>query len=643
MILSLIMMKFNKEKVGYIALMVFICVLLLSISYLRIFDDFEYSTFDFRFKFRIPQQTNKNIVIIEIDDDSIKKLGGWPLLRNYHALLVKILASNGAKTVVFDVFFSEEKEGDEEFTKALKNAGIVYLPYIFDAERTASDKKSVHAAGFAAPLVDTFRKAAKGSGFINVEPDEDGKIRRITPYIKYDGKLYPHLTVLSAINDLGYKFDEVIIIPEQKIILNDETFIPLGENSSIMINYPDVWGKGFRHYSYVEILQSYLAEVTGRAPQIDLNEFKGKVCFVGLSAADARDTHPSPLETVYPGIGVHASVYNSIVQDRFIRRLNKGWNLLILLVMWGVTAYITGKVRKRFGLISIFLIIAAYAVIAMVFFWPFGIWIDVFYPIISIVTVYVIFTFKKYVTEIRKREIIEKELNIARDIQRSFLPVEIPSLPGIDIKAEMLTARQVGGDIYDFVRLGDTKVGIMIGDVSGKGVPAALYMARLVSIFKTFAVKVSPAEILKDVNDRLVDESGNNLFVTLTYMIFDTKKSTVTYAIGGHPPAILMDADGKIELLETEEGMPLGLVQGNFTENKKTYKPGSVFVLYTDGVTEAMNAENEMLGEGKIIELISTLKGSSPKEIISTIQKAVVDHAGNAAQYDDITIVVIRT
>jgi len=636
------MRNFNKEKAGYIAVVVFIGILLLSISYLRIFDDFEYSTLDFRFKSRVSQKIDKDIVIVRIDDDSIEKLGGWPFLRNYHALLVKVLAANGAKTVVFDVFFSEDKPGDNEFAKAIKNAGIVYLPYIFDLEKKVTRGKGVHVVGFVAPLIDVLKKAAKGTGFINIEPDADGKIRRITPLMSYKDNFYPNLTVLAAINDLGYRFDEATITPGKRIILGKEKFIPLDDNSSIMVNYPGKWGTAFKHYSYVEILESYLAEVTGRAARIDLSEFKGKVCFVGLAASSARDTHPSPLETFYPGVGVNASVYNSIVQDRFVQRLNKWWNLLILLAMWCFVAYIAGKVRKRFGLVSIVLLMVIYAGVAMIFFWPFGIWIDVFYPLVSLITVYAIFMFKKYVTEIRKRETIEKELNIAKDIQRSFLPVKIPSLPGMKIDVEMLTAHQVGGDLYDMVRIGKDKVGVMIGDVSGKGVPAALYMARVVSLFKTFAGGISPREVLKNINDRLVDESGNNLFVTLTYMIFDAKKRIVKYAIGGHPPAIMMDPTGEIKLLQTDEGMPLGLVQGNFTENETSYKPGSIFVLYTDGITEAMDVKEEMFGQERVEKLLKNHKGCSPGEIISSLQKAVADYAGKAAQHDDITIVVIR-
>ncbi|MFH1395058.1 MAG: SpoIIE family protein phosphatase [Candidatus Omnitrophota bacterium] len=479
---------------------------------------------------------------------------------------------------------------------------------------------------------------------MNLVQDSDGKIRNILPYIKYEGKNYPQLAVLAAINDLGYRFDQIEIVSGKRMIVADDFVIPLNEDSSMIINYPSKWEKSFKRYSYVQILQSYLAEVTGQKPEVNLDDFKGKKCFIGLTASTVPDTNPSPMQTLYPGVGINASVYNSIAGHNFLKRLNRWWNLAVLILLWGCTAYITGRVRKRFGVLSIFFIIAGYIVIAMALFYPFGIWVDVFFPLISVVVIYVIFTFKKYVTEIQKRELIEKELNIAKDIQRSFLPKEIPVITGMDIDVEMATARQVGGDLYDIVPLKDNKVGIMIGDVSGKGVPAALYMARVVSVFKTFIRDISAGEILKNVNERLISEnSGNNLFVTLTYMIFDVVAGSVTYAVGGHLPAILVEPDGNVELLNTKEGMPLGLMKGNFSENTKKYKKGSMFLLYTDGITEAMNTREEMFGQERILDLVKNLKNCNSRQVVAALHKAVADFTGKAAQHDDITVIVVCT
>ncbi len=636
------MNKFDKNRITYFALGAFLIALFLFFSYSRVFDEFEYSTLDLRYRLRPPQPVSKDIIIVEVGDDSIEKIGQWPFPRNYHALLTKALSVSGARTIVFDIFFSEEKEKDADFAEAIKASGRVYLPYVFEPDRNPSDRTCLHAIGYAAPLIEVLKKEAKGTGFINVEPDIDGKIRRIPPFIEYKGEFYPHLTVLAALNNLGYSFSDVQIIPGKKIIVSGSMVIPLDEDSSLLVDYPAVWGKAFRHYSYVDVLQSYLADITGQEPVLDLSVFKDAVCFIGMTATASPDAHPSPLEPLYAGIGVHTSVYNSIIENIFLRRLNRWGNLLILVFMWFLTAHVTVRSRKRFALFSILLIMAVYIILAVLLFWPLGLWIDVFYPLITMAAVYVIFTFKKYIGEIQKREIIEKELDIAKDIQQSFLPSEVPTVGGMDVKVEMLTARQVGGDLYDIIQLDDKKLGVMIGDVSGKGVPAALYMARVVSVFKTFVREGAPSVVLKKVNERLVSEAGSNLFVTVTYMIFDSEKNTTTFSIGGHLPTLLIEPDGGVELLDVSEGMPLGMIEGDFGSGEREYRPGSIFVLYTDGVTEAMNIKNEMFGEERLVELARSLKGFSSEDVVKVLHKAVLDFAGKAKQHDDITVMAIK-
>ncbi|MEA3489975.1 MAG: CHASE2 domain-containing protein [Candidatus Omnitrophota bacterium] len=637
------MPKIDKIKIIYIFLGALLAAIFLFFSYSRVFDEFEYSMLDFRYRARPDQPVKKDIVIIEVGDDSIEKIGKWPFPRNYHALLIKALDSAGVDTIVFDIFFSEEKEGDKAFADAVKESGRVYIPYVFELDREARDNSRVYATGYAAPLIETLKKVVKGSGFVNVEQDGDGKVRRIPPFIEYKGGYYPHLTFLVALYNMGYQFDQIKIIPGKKIVIAEDFVIPVEEDSSMLVDYPAEWGKAFRHYSYVDILQSYLSDVTGQEPTVDLNELAGTVCFIGLTATASSDAHPSPLETLYPGVGVHTSVYNSMMEKKFLSRIGRWWNILILAFMWVITGFVTIKSHKRFALLSILLVMAAFVFISMAFFWPFGIWIDVFYPLVTMGGIYGIFTFKKYVTEMQKRELIEKELDIATSIQQSFLPKEIPDIQGLEVNVSMLTAKQVGGDLYDIIQLGENKLGVMIGDVSGKGVPAALYMARVVSVFKTFAKEGIPAEVLKNVNDRLVTEGGSNLFVTLTYMVFDLETYKTEFAIGGHLPTLVIEPDGNVDLLDVREGMPLGLIEGDFSEGKKDYKPGSIFVLYTDGVTEAMNKRDEMFGQERIVKLARSLRGRSAKEVVDAVFQAVDDFAGKAKQHDDITVMVIKT
>ncbi len=372
----------------------FLGLILLALSYFRVFDEFEYSTLDFRYLIRPDQSVSKDIVIVEIGDDSIEKLGKWPFPRDHHSLIIKALNQAGARTIVFDIFFSEEKEGDNDFAAAVKEAGNVYMPYIFELDRTGASRDRVKADGLAAPLIDVLKGAAKGTGFINVEPDPDGKVRRIPPVISYEGKFYPHMTVLVALNELGYGFDEAKIYPGSRIEAGS-TVIPLDESSSMLVNYPAKWGKTFRHYSYVDILQSYLAGLTGQQATLDLSQLKGAVCFIGLTATASPDAHPSPMEPLYAGIGVHTSVYNSIMNNSFLARLNRWWNLVILALLGLLTASVTTRTKKRFALPSILLIMASYFLVAAAFFWPFGIWMDVFYPMVAAGVIYVVLTFGK--------------------------------------------------------------------------------------------------------------------------------------------------------------------------------------------------------------------------------------------------------
>ncbi|MGB2879081.1 MAG: CHASE2 domain-containing protein [Candidatus Omnitrophota bacterium] len=637
------MKNFNNARIVTFLLTSFLVMLLIAFSYSRVFDEFEYITLDLRYKIRPPLKVQDDIVIVHIGDDSINKLEKWPFPRNYHALVIKALSSHGAKTIVFDVFFSEKKEGDEALAGAIKDAGNVYLPYVFELEPYNPDKTRVHAWKYAAPLVEILMDACKGAGFINVIPDEDGNLREFPAFIEYEGKLYPHLTLLAAINDLGYSFEQVKIVPEKEIVLNKDFKIPLAERSEVLINYPAVWGKAFRHYSYVDIMQSYLADITGQEPTLDLDEFKDSVCFVGLTATATPDTHPSPLEPLYPGVGVHASIYNSIMQKKFLVRLNKWWNLLILLIMCFLTGLITKKVQRRFAPLSVFLLLTSFAAFSMFFCWSLGVWVDVFYPIFAMVMVYVVLTFRKYLAEIQKRELLESELNIATDIQQSFLPQEIPQVGVLDVDVSMITARQVGGDLYDIVKLDNDKLGVMIGDVSGKGVPAALFMARVVTQFKIFFKRGSTSVVLKAINKQLCLEGGSNLFVTLTYMVLDTEKNSLNIAIGGHLPTIVVKPDGEVGLIDVEEGLPLGLLEGNFSEGVMDYLPGSTFIMYTDGVTEAMNVKGEMFGQERLVELAKRLKGKSAKETVEAIQQEVSRFAGKAPQHDDITVIAIKT
>ena len=625
-----------------------IFIFVISLSYFRVFDNYELETLDIRYKLRPDIPVNENIVIIEIGDDTIDKLGKWPISRRYHATLVNALTEAGASAIVFDVFFSEDSdiESDIAFERAIEKSKIVYLPHVFNIISQGNMRLPI-ADRLQEAVVDKFKKHAKGTGFINILPDTDGKFRRVPPIIKYNNILFPHVCFLVASDYLGIKRADLKIQPGKYVELGDELKVPLDLNSAIIVNFPGKWTDTFRHYSYIDILDSHvslkLPLITKKKPIVDLKALKGSVCFVGVTATATPDAHPSPFDSLYPGVGVNASLFNSFLTKNFIRRISPGLNVIILMILCLITFLVSRRYRAFYGLLWTAVFILGYVITASVLFFTFGLWIDIFYPVTVIFFVYLAITFTKYISEIQKMEIVDRDLSIARRIQESFLPKEKPDISSIDIAAKMKTAKQVGGDLYDYFLIDQNKLGVMIGDVSGKGVPAALYMAKVVSEFKTCASGRSASNSILNLNNQLCKESGSGLFVTLSYLIFNVSDKTIDYSNGGHLPTLMAKMNSeRIEKIDVDEGTPLGLFEGVFGEKKLKFEKGDLFILYTDGVTEAMNSKREMFGEEKLIALVKETKDLPLQEIVDKIQNEVSKFEGKDRQHDDITVMALR-
>lgn len=631
-----------KFQIIKIALSTIVVLIVLVLSYSRVFDVYELPLLDLRYKMRPTLPIYNKIAFIEIADDSIKKIGSWPFDRKYHALLVKALSSAGVKQIIFDMFFSEKKIGDEGFAEVIKEAGNVYMPYVFSGI-VGHELDLPLSEEYDALLIDAFDAVCKGTGHINIIPDIDGTYRRIPPFIKYHGRLYPHITFLAAVNYMGLSIDSVEVVPTKYVKIKDDIFVPLDLHSNIIVNFIGKWTETFRHYSYIDILTSYIASLEGNKGVVDLKELKDAICFVGVTATAGPDIHPSPYEYLYPGVGVHASLFNSIIYKKFVSRTSRPVNMLILILLCSVTYFCAMRRRKSQSVFYLVGSVTTFFIFATVLFIITGIWIDVFYPVLMVTLVYLGLTFFKYVTEMQKREVLEKELSIAKDIQQSFLPTVKPKVAGIDLEAKMLTARQVGGDLYDFFDISDKKVGVMIGDVSGKGVPAALYMAKVVGEFKSYAREESLSNALSMLNNRLIAESTSSLFVTLAYIVFDMEKMVSRFSLGGHMPTLMLRPDEKEpRMLDLKVGMPLGMMEGAFEEGSVDIKKGDLFVLYTDGVTEAMNMKNEMFEEEGLIRVVKQHRTDNVGALVEAIHKAVTKYAGKAPQHDDITVIAIK-
>jgi len=243
-----------------------------------------------------------------------------------------------------------------------------------------------------------------------------------------------------------------------------------------------------------------------------------------------------------------------------------------------------------------------------------------------------------------ERARIEKELEIAKEIQQSILPESAPVLPGIDLAGFNLPALEVGGDFYDYITIGEDHLGLEIADVSGKGVPAALFMALSRTLVRASAShNPDPAGSICEANRYICMDSKTSMFVTLFYGILNTRKNTFSYVNAGHNPPLLFRAGSREADLLEGRGIALGIldeIELELVELKLS--PGDAVVFYTDGVTEATNEDDEEYGVERLKALIPGLLKLRASDMINAIVKDVTAFAGSRPQFDDITLVVLK-
>jgi serine phosphatase RsbU (regulator of sigma subunit)/anti-sigma regulatory factor (Ser/Thr protein kinase) len=246
---------------------------------------------------------------------------------------------------------------------------------------------------------------------------------------------------------------------------------------------------------------------------------------------------------------------------------------------------------------------------------------------------------RKQAAEAASRERIEQELKVAQLIQQNFLPRQLPDLPGWQVAAYYQPAREVGGDFYDFFELESGEVAVVIGDVTDKGVPAAMVMAAARSLLRASGQRViSPGEVLERVNDLLCPDIPERMFVTCFFAVVDPLTGRIRFANAGHNLPYARTPDGAVELRAT--GMPLGLMPGmTYEEKEAVLAPGEALLLYSDGITEAHNAAREMFGTPRLADHVAATDGELIDSVLTDLQRFT---GADWEQEDDITMVTLR-
>ena len=234
---------------------------------------------------------------------------------------------------------------------------------------------------------------------------------------------------------------------------------------------------------------------------------------------------------------------------------------------------------------------------------------------------------------------INRELELASQVQMSTLPKDLPANSAYDVSALIYPAREVGGDFYDFFHIDESHLGLVIADVSGKGVPAALFAMVTRALLKaTLREYESPAASLDTANKLLCEDNNSFIFITLFFGVLDTSNGNLLYANAGHNPPRLLRGDSRVEVVVPTENLVLGIDSDHeYRNNEMHLKQGDALIMYTDGITEAENTSKEEFGEALLDETLKSLAGETAKQISSQMVAAVREFAGDAQQSDDIT------
>lgn len=645
------------------------------LSFSPFFEVFERKAFDQAMRLRGERSINPAIQIAEIDDKSIENFGRWPWPRGYHASFLQILEEYKPKVIGYDMLFSEQDlenpEEDIALAKKTRDIGSVVYPAYFVVSKDqifqSKELKDIPSAfkekfslDYEIKNSDDFIKSfdvyfpialladsSFGIGHVNVPPDSDGVVRSIPLVIEFQGRLYPSFDLMLVSRYLGVKIEDIKVKPPHIILFRDAkplVKIPIDRHGRMLISFSGKY-EDLPRVSFSQIIIAYDQLKSFEPPIIDLGMFKNKIVLVGLSATGTTDIRATPFSEVFPGVGIHADVVNDILNNDFIIKTNKLIFGLILFLFAFLIGILVPRLSPIKSFVLTFSIVAAYNLANFTLFIIKGIWIGFFPSILAMLTTYGAVLLNQFIVSRFENQLIKNELTIASQIQQGMLPQEYPKIEGLDFYCLNKPAKFVGGDLYDFFLIDRDILAVAIGDVSGKGVPAALLMAKIIAHLRSaIGMHKDPGKVLSYINERLVAEGSSGLFVTMVYLVFDMQSHQLLFSNGGHHTMLCYNHDqNKFKDISEEKGMPVGLIpQAEFFTNKIKISSNDTFVLFTDGITEAVNKLGKEYEMDNFKETISKNASFSAKELTEKIINNVESFADKLVQHDDITAIVIK-
>lgn len=634
--------------------------------------------------------------IVDIDEASLTVRGQWPWPRHDLAAMVEKLDEMGAAAIVFDMVFPEPdrlspeqlgkrlppepglasalsilataKSNDQRFAEAIARARVVLgfvgapsggapiaPPKAADIEFRGDDPALFVPAypGAVINLPELASKAA-GSGAINWIADHDQIIRKLPMIVRIGNDLYPSivadgLRVAQALENI-----RVVSSGAQ----GEQSFGRKTGLASVLIGGAtvptDAQGQVWLRFTRAEPSR-YMSAQALFDGSAKAETVKGRIVLIGTSAAGLLDVRATPLDASIPGVEIHAQALEQILSGTFLSRPDfaTGSEIVFTFVigcLLGLAIYKTGATVGALvgGAAVLFVTLASW-----IAFTRLGWLFDPVFPTATLSALYVGgASFTRWVTE-RERNVgreklrrIAQEMESAVQIQRSFLPqqdLEGPGTERFDIFATMLPAKEVGGDFYDYFLLDGRKLGFVVGDVSGKGVPAALFMSVSRTVLRTIAFEgEEPGRVLTRVNEIIARDNSESMFVTVFYALLDLETGRLSFSSAGHDDTLLLARLGVRERLGVM-GPAIGLFDfAQYQTETRTLWPGDHMLLLTDGITEAFDVSGQAYGPERVANVVGRSEYPSARDLVRTLLDDVGRFSRGAEQSDDITCVCVR-
>lgn len=632
--------------------------------------------------------------IIDIDDASLSARGQWPWPRSDLAALVNRLEAMGAVAIVFDIVFPEPDrlspeqiakrfpdsgtlteakkllsaapQNDAAFADAIAAGGVVLAfagvhsgplqlpPLIAELEHKGDDPRLfVPAFSSAVGNLPVLSSKAAGTGFNNWVPEQDQIIRRLPLLARVGDTLYPSIAAEGL--RVAQGISNYLIIASgsagevafgtrtgiSKILIGDAS-VPTDGSGQMWLRFTHSDQR--RYISAQSILDS----------TVDPNAVKGRIVIVGTSAAGLLDLRATPLDPSMPGVEAHAQAIEQMLAGDYLSRPDfaTGGEIAFTFLcglLLALAVYYTGAaIGAVIGGIAVAVVLSV-SFLAYRQSWL----LDPSYPTLTLSALYLAgSSYLRLVTEHERNKSREKLLRIAREmeaasqIQRSFLPkddLEGPLNDKFNLFATMTPAKDIGGDFYDYFMISDNKLGFAIGDVSGKGVPAALFMSVSRTVLRTVAFESDePADVLARVNVILSRDNSEGMFVTLLYAILDLDTGILRLSSAGHDDIFILTGAVGVETLQ-HMGPAVGLFEGaQYTSVTRSLGRGDVVYVLTDGITEAFNIDGRVFTVDRLARLLRGIKRTDAKSIVETVTREVAAFSQGTEQSDDITCLAVQ-